>query len=73
MDPRHGWHALGGRPSFTRLLHKHAEFHQAAGSVARKINAGQYAEADRLIGSGSTFAQVSTEVAMILTRAKKGL
>jgi methyl-accepting chemotaxis protein len=63
----------GTRPSFTSLLNKHAEFHEAAGSVARKINAGQYSEADRLIGSGSTFAQVSTEVTTILTRAKKGL
>jgi methyl-accepting chemotaxis protein len=31
----------------------HAEFHQTAGAVARKINAGQYSDAERLIGSGS--------------------
>lgn len=50
-----------------------AEFHQTAGGVARQINAGHYAQAEQLIGSGSHFALVSTEVATILTRAKRGL
>jgi methyl-accepting chemotaxis protein len=63
----------GHRPTFVALLDKHAEFHQTAGGVARKINAGHFAEAERLIGSGSQFAQVSTEVATILTKAKRGL
>nr|WP_295084451.1 CZB domain-containing protein [uncultured Roseateles sp.] len=61
------------RASFVQLLKQHAEFHETAGSVARQINAGRYAEAERLIGSGSQFAQTSTEVATILTRAKRGL
>jgi methyl-accepting chemotaxis protein len=63
----------GGRPTFVDLQKKHAEFHQAAGNVARQINAGKYEQAEKLIGSGSSFAQVSTEVATILTRAKRGL
>jgi methyl-accepting chemotaxis protein len=63
----------GTRPAFTQLLKKHAEFHQAAGEVARRINAGAYADADRLLGSGSRFAQVSIEVTTILTKAKRGL
>jgi methyl-accepting chemotaxis protein len=63
----------GPKPSFVALLQKHAEFHQAAGSVARKINARQFADAERLIGSGSPFARTSTEVAALLTRAKRGL
>jgi methyl-accepting chemotaxis protein len=63
----------GGRPTFVELLNKHAEFHQAAGNVARQINAGQFTQAERLIGAGSSFAQVSTEVATILARAKRGL
>ncbi|MBL8306553.1 MAG: CZB domain-containing protein [Rubrivivax sp.] len=63
----------GGRPTFVELLGKHAEFHQAAADVARKINAGQLSEAERLIGSGSKFSQVSTEVATLLTKAKRGL
>ncbi|WP_144290017.1 methyl-accepting chemotaxis protein [Ideonella sp. A 288] len=63
----------GGRPMFTALIDRHADFHLAAGDVARKINAGAYAEADRLIGSGSRFAQASLEVATLLTRSKQGL
>jgi methyl-accepting chemotaxis protein len=63
----------GSRPTFVDLMTKHAEFHETAGSVAKRINAGQYAQAEKLIGSGSHFAQISTEVATILTRAKRGL
>ncbi len=63
----------GQRPGFPPLKTKHAEFHEVAGGVARKINAGQYADAERLIGSGSRFAQVSTEVTTLLTQAKRGL
>lgn len=63
----------GQRPGFAPLQAKHAEFHEVAGGVARKINAGQYADAERLIGSGSRFATVSTEVTTLLTQAKRGL
>jgi methyl-accepting chemotaxis protein len=63
----------GSRPTFVALLERHAAFHVAAGDVARRINAGSYADAERLIGSGSPFASTSTEVATLLTRAKRGL
>ncbi len=63
----------GARPLFGDLLRKHAEFHQVAGGVARRINAGHFDDAERLIGSGSQFANVSGEVATLLTRAKRGL
>ena len=71
-------HGSGGRrwgtqPGFVALLEKHAEFHAAAGAAAHQINAGAYADAERLIGSGSVFASVSSEVATLLTRAKRGL
>ena len=55
----------------TELLAKHADFHQSAGSVARKINAGQYADAENLIGSGSHFADISLEVTTLLSTAKR--
>ena len=47
--------------------------HVAAGDAARKFNAGQFSDAERLIGSGSRFALVSTEVSTLLTKAKRGL
>ncbi len=68
-----GGRRWGSRPTFTELLGKHAEFHAASGAVARKINAGAYGDAERLIGSGSAFANVSSEVSTLLTRAKRGL
>ena len=63
----------GTRPTFVDLLDKHAEFHRTAGAVARQINAGQYAQAEGLIGAGSAFTRVSTEVTTLLARAKRGL
>ncbi len=68
-----GGAAWGNRPLFTELVTRHAEFHQNAGQVARQINAGRYADAERLIGSGSRFADISTEVTTLLTKAKRGL
>ena len=69
-DGKRRW---GSRPSFTALMGKHADFHQAAGEVARRINGGQYEQAERLIGSGSAFARLSTEVSTLLTQAKRGM
>jgi methyl-accepting chemotaxis protein len=69
-----GGQQWGSKPRFVALLSKHAEFHQVAGGVAKQINQGHLAEADaeRLIGSGTHFAQVSTEVTTLLTQAKRG-
>ena len=68
-----GGRRWGGRPGFVTLMQKHADFHAEAGNVARTINAGALQDAERLIGSGSRFARVSTEVATLLARAKRGL
>ncbi len=67
-----GGQRWGSQPGFVALLEKHAEFHGAAGAVARQINGGAYADAERLIGSGSAFARASNEVATLLLRAKRG-
>ncbi len=63
----------GSRPLFSQLLTKHADFHQTAGGVARKINAGQYQDAEKLIGAGSHFSDISLEVTTLLSTAKRGL
>lgn len=63
----------GQRPLFVELVERHATFHRTAADVAQTINRGQYDEARRLIGAGSAFTQVSTEVASLLTRAKREL
>ena len=61
----------GSQPSFRALVDKHGEFHTTAGEVARRINMGQMDQAERLIGSGSRFAQLSSEVSTLLTQAKR--
>lgn len=68
-----GGHQWGSRPLFQKLQDKHAEFHQCAGTVARKINAGQYDHADQLLGSGSDFSNVSMEVLTMLSSAKRSM
>lgn len=63
----------GQRPLFVELVERHAAFHRTAAEVAQTINREQYDEAERLIGPGSAFTEVSTEVASLLTRAKREL
>jgi len=62
----------GTRPIFVELRDKHAVFHQAAGRVAKAINAGRYAEAKQMIESGSVFGDASIEVSTVLTQVKRG-
>lgn len=68
-----GGSTWGTKPTFVDLAERHAEFHQAAGQVAQVINDRAFENAERLIGSGSRFAQLSSEVATLLTRAKRGI
>ncbi|MFZ5520917.1 MAG: hypothetical protein ACOZD0_06905 [Pseudomonadota bacterium] len=67
-----GGQRWGNRPTFVTLKARHADFHRAAGNVARRINDGRRDEAEQLIGSGSAFSQLSTEVTLLLTRARRG-
>lgn len=61
-----------GQPQFVALVARHAEFHRVAGGVARRINQGAYDAAEQLLGSGSEFAAVSTDVSTLLAQAKRG-
>ena len=61
----------GTRTLFTDLLARHAEFHRAAGEVARRINAGAYDDAQQLLDSGSEFARLSGEVSTLLATARR--
>jgi len=61
----------GTRRLFTDLLARHADFHRAAGAVARRINSGAMEDAERLISAGSEFARLSNEVGTLLTAARR--
>lgn len=62
-----------GQPIFRQLIDKHAQFHKAAGAVAEKINRHLFDDAEKLIGSGSHFANVSSDVSTLLSSAKRAL
>ncbi|MFO1291563.1 MAG: methyl-accepting chemotaxis protein [Rubrivivax sp.] len=66
-----GGRCHGTRTLFTDLLARHAEFHRAAGEVARRINAGAYDDAQQLLDSGSEFARLSGEVSTLLATARR--
>jgi methyl-accepting chemotaxis protein len=57
--------------SFKTCVSSHANFHAQAGKVAMAINGGKYADADKMMGADSPYAQASSEVAMALRRLKK--
>ncbi len=63
----------GARPAFVALLDEHAEFHRAAGEVAATINRGAYDQAERLLGSGSHFAEASNRTVTAILRVKRDL
>ena len=62
----------GSAPIFAELLSRHAAFHLAAAEVAKAIEAGQYAEAERLLGA-SNFTVASRQVTMAIMELKVSL
>ena len=63
--------ALGSNPTFLSCVEAHRDFHAAAGAVARKINAKDYAAATAQLDIGSAFANASTAVAVAVRRLKR--
>lgn len=59
----------GTAPIFAELLSRHAVFHVAAGDVAKAIEAGQFAEAERLLGAPA-FVVASRQVTMAIMELK---
>lgn len=61
---------FGASSSFKLCETSHTEFHRCAGQVARQINAGDLAGAERNLGSGTPFTQASQSVAVAIRRLK---
>ena len=66
-----GERRFGRQALFGDLVDSHAEFHRAAGNVAKTINRGDYRQAESLIESGTPFAQASSDVTTLLSQAKR--
>lgn len=52
-------------------LQQHATFHSEAGKVASVINAGRYAEAETMLGGGTTYSVASSNVAVAIVHLIK--
>lgn len=66
-----GQKQIGSTPTFTALVSKHAAFHRTAGKVADAINAKQYDAAEKMLDSGTEYAQASLAVGSCITALKK--
>lgn len=59
------------KPEFVTLLQKHKVFHLEAGKIAMHINAANYAQASRMIDSGTPFGSASLAVAQAVSALKQ--
>ncbi len=64
---------FGRLPSFITCVDTHKGFHTEAGKVAALINDGKYTEADKLLGAGSAYSQISSQIGGILIKLKHEL
>jgi methyl-accepting chemotaxis protein len=60
----------GSLTSYAPVLTKHAAFHVEAGKIATAINAQKYTEAEAMLGGGTPFTNVSSEVGVAIMRLK---
>lgn len=58
-------------PNFRQCFEAHADIHRAAGSVARAINAKDFAGAERQLELNTPFAEASSAVAVAVRRLKR--
>lgn len=66
-----GRKAHGSHAEFTDLVGKHKEFHQAAGNVARLINAQDYVGAEQAISNGTPYTTASSAVGVAIQKLKR--
>jgi methyl-accepting chemotaxis protein len=59
--------------AFQNLKSKHAEFHQCAGEVVRKVNTGDVEGALNMVDKGGEFVRISSETISAIMAMKKEL
>ncbi len=62
---------FGALASHASCVSRHASFHAEAGKIARAINAGRYAEAEAMMGSGTPYGEASSAVGLAVMQLKK--
>ena len=58
-------------PAYRECVAAHTAFHQEAGKVAALINAQNYAQAEKALGAGSTYAAASDTVGGAIMRMRR--
>ncbi|WP_135467504.1 CZB domain-containing protein [Crenalkalicoccus roseus] len=61
----------GTKPEFIAVIERHRAFHIEAGKIARLINSGHYAQAEKELGSGTNYAQASSAVGTAIIQLKR--
>ena len=62
---------LSARPTFESLVAKHAQFHRVAGQVGELINQRHMRQAEDALAPGTPFSKATSEVAKVLSTAKR--
>jgi methyl-accepting chemotaxis protein len=65
------WPAPDEQSSYDKVKKLHTEFHKTAGEIARLARKGDKAGAEKLLGVGSRYAQLSSELTLEMMRWKK--
>lgn len=63
--------SFGRLASHAECIKKHASFHVEAAKIASAINAKKYAEAEAMIGAGTSYTQASNAVGVAVIQLKK--
>lgn len=62
---------FGRLGSYAECTHAHRRFHLEAGRIARLINAGEYAEAERLLDPGAAYSAASRDLVRAIVRLRQ--
>ena len=68
-----GQGSYGSLPAFRTLVDRHREFHSAAGAVAKAINWGNYAEAEKALAGNTAFSRASNDVGVAIVQLRSSL
>ncbi|WP_017460459.1 CZB domain-containing protein [Dyella ginsengisoli] len=63
--------SFGALPSFGGCVSQHASFHREVGKIAAMINAGQFSQAEALLGFGTPYQAASSAVGVAIRTLKK--
>lgn len=66
-----GKRLYGSDPLHGQCVAQHAAFHVEVASIARKVNAMRYDEAEQMLGAGTAYAHVSSALGVSFLRLRK--